>query len=149
VRTGSSEEVRSLRAKRRSGEVTLGLMCAIPSGFTVELLAGAGFDWLCVNMQHGLVGYADMVEMIRAADSKGTPTLVRVAGNRGELMMSALDTGAAGIVVPMVESTEDALAIVEAAATRRLAGGAGGRRGQHCTAPTTTRSRQQPWSALS
>jgi len=118
----ANTDVRPLRARFRSGEVTLGLMCAIPSGFTVELLAGAGFDWLCIDMQHGLVGYRDMVEMLRAADSQRIPVLVRVAGNRPELLMAALDAGAAGVVVPMVESAEDARRIVHACRYAPLGG---------------------------
>jgi 4-hydroxy-2-oxoheptanedioate aldolase len=119
---GANVDGRPLRAKFQSGEVTLGVMCAIPSGFTVELLAATGFDWLCIDMQHGLVGYHEMVEMLRAADTRRIPVLVRVAWNRPELMMAALDAGAAGIVAPMVESAEDARRIVHASRYPPLGG---------------------------
>jgi 4-hydroxy-2-oxoheptanedioate aldolase len=114
ARADPGVEARDLRTRFRSGEVTFGVMCAIPSGYVVELLAAAGFDWICIDMQHGLVGYHELVEMLRAADTQRTPALVRVAGNRPELMMAALDGGAAGVVVPMVESPEDVRTVVNA-----------------------------------
>ena len=103
-----------LRAKLRRGEVTLGLWCAIPSSFLVELVSAMDFDWVCVDTQHGLVGYADMVSMLQAAFAHRMPALVRVAANRPELIMGALDAGAAGVVVPLVNSVEEAARAAEA-----------------------------------
>jgi 4-hydroxy-2-oxoheptanedioate aldolase len=103
-----------LRAKLRRGEVTLGIWCAIPSSFLVELVSAMDFDWICVDTQHGLVGYSDMVSMLQAAFAHKMPALVRVAGNRPELIMSALDAGATGVVVPLVNSVEEATRAAEA-----------------------------------
>ena len=103
-----------LREKLRRGDVTLGLWCAIPSSFTVELVCGLDFDWICVDTQHGLVGYSDMVAMLQAAYAHRVPALVRVSGNRPELIMRALDAGAAGVVVPLVNTAEEAKSAVEA-----------------------------------
>jgi len=94
--------------------VTFGAWCAIPSAFSAELLAAAGFDWICVDTQHGLIGHSQMIEMLQAADAQRTPALVRVAANRPELIMAALDAGATGVVVPLVNSPEEARRAVEA-----------------------------------
>jgi 4-hydroxy-2-oxoheptanedioate aldolase len=98
----------ALRTRFLSGQVTFGAWCAIPSSFSAELLAAAGFDWICIDMQHGLVGYNEMVGMLQAADAHNTPALVRVSAGRPELIMAALDAGATGVVVPLVSSPEEA-----------------------------------------
>jgi 4-hydroxy-2-oxoheptanedioate aldolase len=103
-----------LRAKLRRGDVTLGVWCAIPSSFLVELVSAMDFDWVCVDTQHGLVGYSDMVSMLQAAFAHNMPALVRVAANRPELIMGALDAGATGVVVPLVNSVEEAGRAAEA-----------------------------------
>jgi 4-hydroxy-2-oxoheptanedioate aldolase len=74
----------------------------------------AGFDWVCLDMQHGLIGYDSMVSMLQALEATGTPSLVRVAWNSPEHIMKALDAGAHGVVVPMVDSVSDAQAAVGA-----------------------------------
>jgi 4-hydroxy-2-oxoheptanedioate aldolase len=103
-----------LRSKLRRNEVTLGVWCGIPSSFLVELVSAMDFDWICVDTQHGLVGYSDMVSMLQAAFAHKMPALVRVAGNRPELIMGALDAGATGVVVPLVNSVEEAAGAAEA-----------------------------------
>ena len=103
-----------LRAKLRGGEVALGVWCGIPSSFLVELVSAMDFDWICVDTQHGLVGYSDMVSMLQAAFAHKMPALVRVAANRPELIMGALDAGASGVVVPLVNSVEEASRAAEA-----------------------------------
>ncbi len=85
-----------LREMLRRGDVTFGLWCAIPSSFSVELVCGLDFDWVCVDTQHGLVGYSDMVAMLQAAYAHRMPALVRVSGNRPELDLAGLDAGATG-----------------------------------------------------
>jgi 4-hydroxy-2-oxoheptanedioate aldolase len=102
--------VPTLRDIWNPGRETLGGWCAIPSAFSVELMASAGFDWVCVDMQHGLIGEEHMAAMLQALSISRTPAFVRVAWNRPEAIMRALDAGADGIVVPMVNSPEEALA---------------------------------------
>ncbi len=103
-----------LRVKFQRGDLTFGLWCAIPSSFLVELVSGLGFDWICVDTQHGLVGYSEMVSMLQAAFAHNVPALVRVAADRPELIMGALDAGATGVVVPLVNSVEEAIRASEA-----------------------------------
>ena len=70
-----------LRSRLEAREITFGGWCGIPSGMSAELMGVAGFDWLCVDMQHGLVGYESMVCMLRATDIHRVPVLVRVSRN--------------------------------------------------------------------
>jgi 4-hydroxy-2-oxoheptanedioate aldolase len=73
-------------------------------------VAGIGFDWVCIDAQHGLIGYQEMLGMLQAVAVKGVPALVRVPWNEPGWIMKALDAGAAGVIVPMVNSPEEARA---------------------------------------
>lgn len=97
-----------LRARWKAGEKTIGGWCAIPSSISAELMSRAGFDWLCLDAQHGLMDEAETITMLQAIAIVGTPTLVRVAWNEPGRIGRALDAGAHGVIVPMVNTPEEA-----------------------------------------
>lgn len=97
------------------GRVTLGGWCAIGNSFSAELMGRAGFDWVCVDQQHGLVGPDALVPMIQALSLTSTPAFVRVPWNEPASIMRALDAGAQGVIVPLVNSAAEAEAAVSAA----------------------------------
>jgi 4-hydroxy-2-oxoheptanedioate aldolase len=86
----------------------------IPSAFSAELMGRAGFDWVGIDTQHGLIGYDQMALMLQALAITGTPAFVRVPWNTPGDIMKALDAGAQGVIVPMVNSAEDAARVVGA-----------------------------------
>ena len=104
----------SLRELWDSGRPTIGGWCSIPSAFSAEVLACAGFEWICIDTQHGLIDYEQMVGMLQALDARGVPTLVRVRWNEPASIMKALDAGAGGVIVPMVNSADEAVAATRA-----------------------------------
>jgi 4-hydroxy-2-oxoheptanedioate aldolase len=79
-----------------------------------ELLAASDFDYVCVDLQHGLATPGELPAMLQAMRAAGRAPLVRPAWNDPVHVMRALDTGAAGVVVPMVNSAEDAARAVAA-----------------------------------
>ena len=93
----------------------LGAWCGIPSSYTVELMCAAGYDWICIDTQHGMVDYPSVRGMLQASSIRGLPALVRVpsAGDTAAIMR-ALDAGAAGVLVPMVSTAQEARAAVSA-----------------------------------
>ena len=97
-----------------SGDPVFGLWCGIPDPLVVERAAALGLDYVCIDQQHGLVDHAAMVAMIRAAGAAGCSALVRVASNEPWLLMLALDAGAMGVVIPMVDDREQAARAVAA-----------------------------------
>jgi 4-hydroxy-2-oxoheptanedioate aldolase len=103
-----------LRAKWDAGESTFGLWAAIPSSLTAELAAAAGFDYVCVDLQHGMSDEQTMVSMFQATVAAGSTGLARVAWNEPWLIMRALDLGAAGVIVPLVGSGTEAARAVQA-----------------------------------
>lgn len=98
----------SLRDRLRDGDETLGGWCAIPSSLTAEIVARAGFDWVCVDTQHGPIGLGDLLPMLQALDAGQVASLVRVPWNELAAISYPLDAGATGVIVPMVNSAAEA-----------------------------------------
>ena len=93
--------------------VTMGWL-SVPNGFTAEIMARLGFDALCVDMQHGLTDFHDLWPMLQAISQTDTVPIVRVPWNDPAIIMRALDAGAYGILVPLINTAEEAAAAVGA-----------------------------------
>ena len=102
-----------LRAKWEAGEPAFGLWASIPSSLTAELAAAAGYDYVCVDLQHGGSTEATMVSMFQAAQAGGAVPLARLAWNEPWLIMRALDLGAAGVILPLIDNADEAVRAVE------------------------------------
>jgi 4-hydroxy-2-oxoheptanedioate aldolase len=103
-----------LREVWAEGRTAFGLWAAIPSAFSAELVAGAGVDYVCVDQQHGVVDYASMVPMLQAIGAAGAAPITRVLSNDPFRIMKALDAGAWGVIVPLVNDAEEAAHAVSA-----------------------------------
>ena len=92
----------------RAGQyVTMGWL-SISHGFTAEVMARQGFDTLCIDMQHGTTEMNDVWPMLQAISQTDTVPVVRVPWNDPATIMKALDLGAYGIIVPLVNTAADA-----------------------------------------
>lgn len=103
-----------LREVWAEGRTAFGLWAAIPSSFSAELVAGAGVDYVCVDQQHGVVNYASMVPMLQAIGATGAAPITRVLSNDPFRIMKALDAGAWGVIVPLVNDAGEAARAVSA-----------------------------------
>jgi 4-hydroxy-2-oxoheptanedioate aldolase len=106
--------ISKLRQLWDSKQPMLGGWCAIPSPLVAEVLGLAGFDWVVIDTQHGLIGYQDLTVMLPALSSTGVPAIVRVPWNDPAAIMKALDAGAEGVLVPMVNSPDEARSATQA-----------------------------------
>ena len=97
----------------RAGEATLGTFLGTASAVTAEVCAAAGFDWVLLDLEHGAGGEEQVRDVVPAAGSYGVPTVVRVETDARIRMGRVLDSGAAGIMLPRMDSA----AQVEAAMT--------------------------------
>jgi 4-hydroxy-2-oxoheptanedioate aldolase len=97
-----------LRDLHAAGEPSFGGWLTIPSSASAEVMAHAGFDWLCIDMQHGLIDYSSAVPMLQAISTTSTVPIVRVPWNEPGIIMKSLDAGAYGVIVPMVNSRAEA-----------------------------------------
>jgi 4-hydroxy-2-oxoheptanedioate aldolase len=92
----------------RDGQATVGAWLSLPNSFSAELMAHQGFDWLTIDMQHGLIDYADVVTMLQAISTTPVTPFVRVPWNDPATIMKVLDAGAYGVVVPLVNNADEA-----------------------------------------
>ncbi len=88
----------------RGGELTVGTFLGTASALTAEVCAAAGFDWLLLDLEHGAGGEEQVRDVVPAAGSYGVPTVVRVETDERIRMGRVLDGGAAGIMLPRMDS---------------------------------------------
>ncbi len=86
----------------------------VPSSFSAEVMAHAGWDSLTIDMQHGAADYNDVIPMLQAISTTETVPFARVPWNEPGLIMRVLDAGCYGVICPMINTREDAEAFVGA-----------------------------------
>ena len=104
----------TVKTKWRAGECVFGAWLSIPDGHAAETMAQIGFDYVCVDMQHGVIDYQAAVGMLRAIGTGDSMPFVRVPWNEPGIIGKVLDAGAYGVIVPMVNSRAEAEAAVAA-----------------------------------
>ncbi len=102
-----------LRAKWEAEEAAFGLWAGIPTSLTAEIAAAAGYDYVCVDLQHGLSDEATMITMFQATQAAGAVPMARLAWNEPWLIMRALDLGAVGVILPLIDNAAEARRAVE------------------------------------
>jgi 2-keto-3-deoxy-L-rhamnonate aldolase RhmA len=103
-----------IKARLKAGTPVLGTWLSIPSTDIVEILCGAGIDFLTVDMEHSAITLTQAHELMRVASLMNVAPLVRLPSNDATLIKRVLDCGAAGIIIPMVNSAAEAAAAVAA-----------------------------------
>jgi 4-hydroxy-2-oxoheptanedioate aldolase len=103
-----------VRRRLEAGEPSIGTWLSIPSPEAAEFLGKLPFDWLTVDAEHNPVDIQTLARMFSAIGAGGTAPMVRIPWNTPENFKRVLDAGAWGIVVPMVNSREEAEQAVEA-----------------------------------
>ncbi|HEX4395333.1 MAG TPA: aldolase/citrate lyase family protein [Mycobacterium sp.] len=97
-----------------AGKPAFGGWCTSGSAFTAEVMAAEGFDFVGLDVQHGLYGYESVLSAIRAVNTTSAASVVRVPSLDLAFAGKILDAGAHGIIFPMVETADDAAAAVKA-----------------------------------
>jgi 4-hydroxy-2-oxoheptanedioate aldolase len=96
-----------LRTRIRSGETLIGVFSDLASPLAVELCGQAGFDWVVLDLEHGAATEADLLAMLYAAATTSMAPLVRPQSAERLRIGRALDLGAAGIVLPQLQSIDE------------------------------------------
>ena len=103
------------RERLEAGEVAIGV--GLRQARTVDIAAAmktCGFDWLFIDLEHNSMSLDTAVQIAMAASPAGIAPLVRIPAGRYDLATRALDGGALGIIVPHIETPDDARAAIEA-----------------------------------
>jgi 4-hydroxy-2-oxoheptanedioate aldolase len=104
----------SFAEKARANEPVVGYWVVLDSPVSTERVARLGYDYVALDAQHGLMGYSGWLHGLMAIDAAGAAGIVRVPSNNAAFIGQALDAGAAGVIVPLVNNAEEAAAAVRA-----------------------------------
>ncbi len=103
-----------IKQKLQAGKKTAGAWLQIGSPMTAEIMSQAGFDWLIIDMEHAPVDFMTLVSQMQAMAGGGAVPLVRAPWNDFVTIKRILDAGAYGLLVPYVNTREEAEAAVKA-----------------------------------
>jgi len=98
----------------KQGALSVGSWITLAHPAIAEIMSKAGFDWLAVDLEHSVITIREAEELIRIIDLAGVTPLVRLTSNDPNLIKRVMDAGSHGVIVPMVNSAEDALKAVAA-----------------------------------
>ena len=108
------EKINSIRQSLAANHPSVGSWMQIPHASVAEIMGQAGYDWVAVDMEHGAVSVHQLPDLFRALELGGTLPLVRLAHGHPKDCKQALDAGAGGVIVPMVESAAQLKAVRDA-----------------------------------
>lgn len=103
-----------VKEKLKNGEISVGTFASIAHPEIPEMLSSVGFEWILFDAEHGPISIETIQNLMQAIDLRSCIPLIRVAWNDPVLIKRALDIGAYGILVPWVNSAEEAKKAVEA-----------------------------------
>lgn len=106
--------MKQLKQRLQNGEVLIGTFLSLGNPITTEIVAGAGFDWVVIDLEHGLGTEGDVALQLLGLKASGTSAIVRVEGSQRQRIHRVLDLGADGIMCPRVENTEDTADAIDA-----------------------------------
>jgi 2-dehydro-3-deoxyglucarate aldolase len=98
---------KSLKQKLAEGDLTVGGWIMIGHPAVGEIMARAGYDFVTVDIEHSAITISEMENIIRAIQYGGAPAIVRLTNNDENLIKRVMDSGATGIIIPLVRTAEE------------------------------------------
>ena len=108
------EKINAIRQALATNKTSVGSWMQIPHASVAEIMGQAGYDWVAVDMEHGAISVHQLPDLFRALELGGTLPLVRLAHGHPKDCKQALDAGAGGVIVPMVETAAQLIAVRDA-----------------------------------
>jgi 2-dehydro-3-deoxyglucarate aldolase len=102
-----------LKRKLEDNILTIGSWITIGNSSVVEIMASAGFEWLCIDMEHTSIDLSTAKMLITTIHANNIKALVRVSKNEEVIIKKVMDMGADGVIVPMVKNKEEAQMAVD------------------------------------
>ena len=100
------KSIKKIRENLSNGGYSIGTWIQIPHPSIAEIMGQSGYDWVAIDMEHGTISANQLPDLFRALELGNTLPLVRLAQGHTKDCKRALDAGAGGIIVPMVERAE-------------------------------------------
>ena len=105
--------VMNLKNKLKNNITTIGSWITLGHTSVAEIMGNAGFDWLVIDMEHSIIELSDVQKLVQVIDSANIPSIVRPTSNNDDVIKRVMDAGAHGVMVPFVNSAEDAKKAVD------------------------------------
>lgn len=104
-----------LRNKLKNKNYSIGTWMQIPNSSVAEIIGQCGYDWVAIDMEHGSFSVSQLPDIFRAIESGGSNTIpmVRLSEGSRENCKRALDAGAGGVIIPMIETAESLIKTIE------------------------------------
>ncbi|WP_041682751.1 HpcH/HpaI aldolase/citrate lyase family protein [Pusillimonas sp. T7-7] len=104
----------TIKALLQANRTVVNAWASIPSSFSAEVIANCGFDAVTVDLQHGMMDYAQMLSMFQAISTTNAIPIGRPSGSNAVEIMRILDAGAYGVICPQVDTADIARSVVAA-----------------------------------
>ena len=108
------EKIKFIRQKLTANKPSVGSWMQIPHSSVAEIIGQAGYDWVAIDLEHGAICIHQLPDLFRSLELGDTLPLVRLAHGHPKDCKLALDAGAGGVIVPMVESAAHLIAVRDA-----------------------------------
>ena len=106
--------IKNIRLRLKNGELSVGSWMQLSDSSVAEIMGASDFDWVAVDMEHGNISHHELPNIFRALELGNTLPLARVAEGKPRDCKQALDAGAGGVIIPMVESADQLIAVRDA-----------------------------------
>jgi len=100
------EKIELIRNELSNEGISIGTWQQIPHASISEILGNSGYDWVAVDLEHGSISIEQLPDLFRAIELGGALPIARLAESNRKDCKQALDAGAGGVIVPMIESAE-------------------------------------------
>ena len=100
------KKIKLIRETLKKGGHSIGSWIQIPDTSIAEIIGYAGYDWVAVDMEHGSISVSQLPDLFRALELGNTLPLARIAQGELKECKQALDAGAGGLIIPMIESAD-------------------------------------------
>jgi len=103
-----------IRTNLKQGGYSIGSWMQIPHSSIAEIMGQSGYDWVAIDMEHGAISLHQLPDLFRALELGGTLPLARLAHGNSKDCKQALDAGAGGVIIPMIESANQLQSVRDA-----------------------------------
>ena len=106
--------LKNIREKLHKGQFSIGSWIQLESPSSAEILGNSGYDWIAVDLEHGSISISQVPNIFRALELRDTLPLARISEGTSNNCKRALDAGAAGIVIPKIETKKQLQMLISA-----------------------------------
>ena len=106
--------LKEIRLKLCKGQYSIGSWIQLESPSSAEILGNSGYDWVAVDLEHGSISISQIPNIFRSLELRGTLPLARLSEGNPNDCKRALDSGAAGVIIPKIETSEQLKNLIKA-----------------------------------